>query len=33
MVHSFNEKMSSPLTKDEIDSTVLKSVAKRFQKN
>ena len=33
MVHAFNEKMSSPLTKDEIDSTVLKSVAKRFQKN
>ncbi len=33
MVHAFNDKMSSPLTKDEIDSTVLKSVAKRFQKN
>lgn len=33
MVHAFNEKMNNPLTKDEIDSTVLKSVAKRFQKN
>jgi hypothetical protein len=30
-VHAFNQKMNSPLTADEIDSTVMVTVAKRFQ--
>jgi hypothetical protein len=30
-VHAFNQKMNSPLTATEIDSTVLITVAKRFQ--
>ena len=30
-VHTFNQKLSNPLTHDEIDSTILVSVAKRYQ--
>lgn len=30
-VHAFNHKLNNPLSADEIDSTVLVSVAKRFQ--
>lgn len=32
-VHAFNQKLSNPLTPDEIDTTVLVSVAKRYQRN
>ena len=31
-VHAFNEKMNNPLAKDEIDSTILVTVAKRYTK-
>ena len=31
-VHSFNEKLNKPLDKDEIDSTIMVTVAKRFQR-
>ena len=31
-VHAFNEKLNTPLAKDEIDSTILVTVAKRFQR-
>jgi hypothetical protein len=30
-VHAFNQKMNSPLSSDEIDSTVMVTVAKRYQ--
>lgn len=30
-VHAFNEKLNSPLKKDEINTTIMKSVAKRYQ--
>lgn len=30
-VHSFNEKLQSPLDKDEIDSTIMVSVARKYQ--
>jgi hypothetical protein len=30
-VHSFNKKLSDPLSDDEIDGTILQTVAKRFQ--
>ena len=32
-VHAFNKKLNSPLTEDEIDSTILVTVAKRFQRS
>lgn len=32
-VHAFNQKLNTPLTADEIDTTVLVSVAKRYQRN
>ena len=32
-VHSFNSKLSNPMTESEIDSTILTTVAKRFQRN
>jgi hypothetical protein len=32
-VHSFNSKLNNPLTVDEIDTTILVTVAKRFQRN
>lgn len=31
-VHSFNEKLNKPLDKDEIDTTIMVTVAKRFQR-
>lgn len=31
-VHSFNEKLNTPLPKDEIDSTILVSVAKKYNR-
>lgn len=31
-VHSFNKKLSDPLSEDELDNTVLVTVAKRFQR-
>lgn len=31
-VHSFNDKLNKPLDKDEIDSTIMVTVAKRFQR-
>ena len=31
-VHAFNEKLNTPLAKDEIDSTIMVTVAKRFQR-
>lgn len=31
-VHAFNAKLNDPMTEDEIDTTILKTVAQRFQK-
>lgn len=31
-VHSFNQKLNNPLSEDEIENTILQTVAKRFQK-
>jgi hypothetical protein len=31
-VHEFNKKLNTPLTEDEIDSTIMVTVAKRFHK-
>jgi len=31
-VHAFNKKLNNPLTEDEIDSTILVTVAKRFHR-
>jgi len=30
-VHSFNDKLSDPLRRDEINSTIMKTVAKKVQ--
>ena len=32
-VHAFNQKLNNPLTADEIDTTILVSVAKRYQRS
>jgi hypothetical protein len=32
-VHEFNKKLNTPLTEDEIDTTILVTVAKRYQKS
>lgn len=32
-VHAFNKKLSNPLAKDEIDKTIMVTVAKRYQKS
>jgi hypothetical protein len=32
-VHNFNKKLNTPLTEDEIDSTILTTVAKRYQRS
>jgi hypothetical protein len=32
-VHSFNAKLSNPLDKDEIDATIMTTVAKRYHRS